>query len=78
MTVYLIIAVTGWPRRHRGVGRTRMSAEIIRLIPRLNRNRKPEDIYTPASRSAVRPDDLTMDDVDTAPCEYVWPNSSEE
>jgi len=78
MTVYLIIAVTGWPRRHRGVGRTRMSAGIIPLTPQPNRNRKPEDISMFASRSAVQPDDLTMDHVDTAPCEYVWPNSSEE
>jgi hypothetical protein len=72
------IAVTGWPRRHRSVGRTRMSVAIIRLIPRPNRNRKAEDFSTFESRSAALPDDLTMDHVDTAPCEYVWPNSSEE
>jgi len=72
------IAVTGWPRRHRSVGRTRMSAEIIRFIPRPNRNRDAEDFSTFGSRSAALPDDLTMDHVDTAPCEYVWSDSSKE
>jgi len=54
-----------------------MSAEIIRFLPRPNRNRKPEDFSMYGSRSAVRLDDLTMDHVDTAPCEYVWPDSRE-
>jgi hypothetical protein len=54
-----------------------MSAEIIRFIPRPNRNREAEDFSTFGSRSAARPDDLTMDHVDKAPCECVWSDSSE-
>ena len=54
-----------------------MSAEIIPFVARTNRGRKEMDFSTVASRSALRPDDLTMDHVDTSPCEYVWPGSHE-
>ena len=49
-----------------------MSAEIIQFVPRENRESRPHDVAT-AFRSAIGPDDLTMDHVDIAPCEYVWP-----
>ena len=49
-----------------------MNAEIIRFTPRPNPKVEPADVPT-ASRSAIRPDDLTMDHADTAPCEYIWP-----
>ena len=49
-----------------------MSAEIIPFIPRPNRRSSP--MYWPsASRSAVAPDDLTIDRADTEPCESNWP-----
>ena len=54
-----------------------MSAEIIQFIPRPNRDRGPTDVPSIAFRSAARPDDLTMDHVDTAPCEILWPASDE-
>ena len=54
-----------------------MSAKIIQFAPRHNRERKEMEFSTIASRSAPRPDDLTMDHVDTSPCEYVWPGSRE-
>ena len=54
-----------------------MSAEIIQFVPPPNRRRKEMDFSTIASRSAPRPDDLTMEHVDTSPCEYVWPDSHE-
>jgi hypothetical protein len=44
-----------------------MSADIIAFIPR--RNRKSVFTGFPAPKAA--PDDLVMDHVDTAPCEYV-------
>ena len=47
-----------------------MSANIIRFIPRPKRGREPTDFPTIAFRSAVKPDDLVMDHVDTAPCEH--------
>ena len=47
-----------------------MSAEIVQFIPRENRRSRPNDVAT-EFRSAIGPDDLTMDHVDTAPCEYV-------
>jgi hypothetical protein len=50
-----------------------MSAEIIQFIPRPNRHREQSDFPTIPSRSAAPHDDLTMDHVDTSPCEYVWP-----
>jgi hypothetical protein len=50
-----------------------VSAEIIPFVARLNRKREPACLPTAAHRSAPRPDDLTMDHADTAPCEYVPP-----
>jgi hypothetical protein len=54
-----------------------MSAEIIQFIPRPNHHREQTDFPTIAFRSATGPDDLTMDHVDTAACEVVWPHSDE-
>jgi hypothetical protein len=54
-----------------------MSAEIIQFVPRPNRRHKQMDSSTLAFRSAPRPDDLTMDHVDTSPGERVWPDSRE-
>jgi hypothetical protein len=48
-----------------------VSAEIIPFVPRLKRQREPMPFPPAALRSAPRPDDLTMDHADTAPCEYV-------
>jgi hypothetical protein len=50
-----------------------MSAEIIQFIPRPNHHREQTDFPTIAFRSVAPRDDLTMDHVDTSPCEYVWP-----
>jgi hypothetical protein len=50
-----------------------MSADIIPFIPRRNRKRRLGDSSVPASP----PDDLVMDHVDTAPCEYVWPEQGD-
>jgi hypothetical protein len=71
------IALIGRPDRNRGVGGSFMSARIIQFAPRPHRERKEMEFSTIASRSAPRPDDLTMDHVDTSPCEYVWPASGE-
>jgi len=49
-----------------------VSAEIIPFIPRPNRRNLPVN-FSGASRSAIRPDDLTMDHADTASCESIWP-----
>ena len=54
-----------------------MSAEIIQFIRRPKPHREPTDFPTIAFRSAIASDDLAMDHVDTAPCEYVCPDSSE-
>jgi hypothetical protein len=54
-----------------------MSAEIIQFVPRPNRAREPTDLPTAAFRSVPRPNDLTMDHVDTAPCEYLRPEPDE-
>jgi hypothetical protein len=62
---------------HRGVGGIFVNAEIIRFIRGPKHNRRQTDFPTIAFRSAVRPDDLTMDHVDAAPCEYVRPESRE-
>ncbi len=51
-----------------------MSAKIVRLVPRPNRKTGQTDFPTIAFRPAPRPDDLTMDHVDTSPCEYVPPS----
>ena len=71
------IALIGRPDRDRGVGGPLMSAKIIQFVPRPNRRRKAMEFSTIASRSAPQPDDLTIDHVDTSPCEYVWPDSRE-
>jgi hypothetical protein len=71
------IALIGGPDRDRGLGGTLMSAKIIQFAPRRNRRRKEMEFSAIASRSAPRPDDLTMDHVDTSPSEYVWPDSRE-
>jgi hypothetical protein len=49
-----------------------MSAKIVRFVPR--RKTGLTDSPTIAFRSTPRPDDLTMDHVDTSPCEYVPPS----
>jgi hypothetical protein len=54
-----------------------MSATIIPLVHRPHRGRKEIVSFTIASGSAPRPDDLTMDHVDTSPCEYVRPDAYE-
>ena len=58
----------------RGVGGILVSAEIIQFIRRPKHNREQSDFPTIAFRSAVRPDELTMDHADTAPYEYVRPD----
>jgi hypothetical protein len=54
-----------------------VSAEIIQFIRGPKHDRGQTDFPTIAFRSAARRDDLTMDHVDTAPCEYVRPEQSE-
>ena len=71
------IALIGRPDRDRGVGGSFMSSKIIQFAPRPHRERKEMEFFAIASRSALRPDDLTMDHVDTSPCEYVWLDSYE-
>jgi hypothetical protein len=71
------IARARGPDRDRGVGGIFMSAEIIQFIPRPNHNRDQTDFPTIAFRSAARPDDLTMDHVDTSPCEFVFSTSDD-
>jgi hypothetical protein len=65
------IAGAGRPGRDCAVGGIFVSAEIIPFIPRLNRRNSMVNLPS-ASRSAIEPDDLTMDHADTAPCE-IWP-----
>jgi len=77
MTAYLISLSLAGMARDRGLGGIFVSAEIIRFIARPDRNRGPTDFPTIAFRSATGPDDLTMDHVDTAACEVVWPHSDE-
>jgi hypothetical protein len=48
-----------------------VSAKIIAFVPRLNRKREPMHLPLAAFRSALRPDDLSMDHADTAQYEYV-------
>jgi hypothetical protein len=50
-----------------------MSADIIPFVPRRDRKRSAIDFSIPATP----PDDLVMDHVDTAPCEYVAPEDGE-
>jgi hypothetical protein len=63
--------------RDRDVGGIGMSADIIQFIPRPHPAREPTDLPTMAFRSVPRSDDLTMDHVDTAPCEYLRPEPDE-
>jgi hypothetical protein len=49
-----------------------VSAEIIPFIPRPNRKSRLTE-FPAATRSAIHPDDLTMDHADTEPCESIWP-----
>ena len=71
------IALIGRPDRNRGVGGPFMSAEIIQFASRPNRKHKEMASSTIAFRSAPRPDDLTMDHVDTSPGECAWPDFRE-
>jgi len=48
-----------------------MSAEIIQFVSRPKHNREQTDFPTIAFRSVIRPDDLTMDHVDTSPREDI-------
>ena len=50
-----------------------MSADIIPFTPRRNRKRSLTDFFA----SALPPDDLVMDHVDTSPCEYAWPDEGD-
>jgi hypothetical protein len=70
------IAFTDGLDRDRGVGRILMSAEIIRFNLRFNRRRAPLCLPAIAFRSAAEADDLSMDHVDTAPCDHVWPDQT--
>jgi hypothetical protein len=63
--------------RDRGVGGICMSADVIQFIPRPNPAREPTDLPTMAFRFVPRSDDLTMDHVDTSPCEYLRPEPDE-
>jgi hypothetical protein len=71
------IARIGRTGRHRGVGGIFVSAEIIQFIRSPKHNRGQTDFPTIAFRSGAQRDDLTMNHVDTAPCEYVRPESNE-
>jgi len=77
MTAYLISLSLAGMARDRGLGGIFVSAEIMRFIAPLDRNRGPTDFPTIAFRSATASDDLTMDHVDAAACEVVWPDSDE-
>jgi len=59
----------------RRLGGIVMSADIIRFIPRPNRSREPTDFPAIAFRSVVEPDNLIMEQTDTAPCEHTPPES---
>jgi hypothetical protein len=50
-----------------------MSAEIIPFIPRRHR----KNVFTDFSAPKAAPDNLLMDHVDTAPCEYVRPDEGD-
>ena len=52
-----------------------MSADIIQFIPRPSKDQELTDFPTIAFRSVVH--HFASDDVDTAPCEYVAPESRE-
>jgi hypothetical protein len=57
--------------RYRGVGGICMSADIIQFVSRSRHERAAPEFPAIAFRSAPRPDDLTMDHVDTSPCEII-------
>jgi hypothetical protein len=59
------------------VGGIVVSAEIIRFILGPKHYRGQSEFPTIAFRSVPRPDDLTIEDADTAPCEYVRPEAVE-
>ncbi len=50
-----------------------MSAEVIRLIARPNRERQPSDFPMIVFWAVPRSEKSASEDVDTAPCEYVSP-----
>ena len=77
MTAIFDIARACWLDCDRGVGGICMSANIIQFIPRPHHDREAADSLTIAFRSVARPDDLTMDHVDTSPCEIVQPEPDE-
>jgi hypothetical protein len=54
-----------------------MSVEIIQFMRPPNLGRETTDFPTIAFRSTARPDDLTMDHVDTSPSEFFWPEPDE-
>jgi hypothetical protein len=63
--------------RDRDIGANFMSADIIHFIPRPKHDREQTDFPTVAFRLPVRPEDLAIDRVDAAPCEYVAPDLRE-
>jgi hypothetical protein len=69
------IARTGGLARDYCVGGVPVSAAIIPFVLREKCESKPSSFPAVAFRPAIRPDDLTMDHVDTAPCEYVRPEA---
>lgn len=58
------------PGRNRGAGRSVVSAEVVRFIPRPRSGSEATDFPTIAFRSVAAVDDH----LDTAPCEYVVPH----
>jgi hypothetical protein len=48
-----------------------MSAEIIQFIRRPHQDREQTDFPTIAFRSVLQPGNLAVDQLDTAPCEYL-------
>jgi hypothetical protein len=57
------------------LGRSVMSADIIRFIPRPGRGPEPTDFPTIAFRLVDKARDLVVDHADTEPCEYVPPEN---
>ena len=54
-----------------------MNAEIIRFIPRPNRDRQASDFPTIAFRTIPQTEKPATNDSDTAPSEYVPPTDGE-
>jgi hypothetical protein len=69
------IARVDRPDCNRDMGGTAVSADIIQFIPRPGKDHEQTDFPTIAFRSVVR--DVAVDHVDTAPCEYLQPESDE-